>query len=250
LGWFSFGGSLALSNLSASGTYTVVLDPYSESTGSVRLRLVLATDAQGATSIDGSPLAVTLLAGQNGNYTFSGTAGQRIGLAYSNLQNSNNELLDFTIVAPNGATIYTGSTYYGTLQSPPSLPATGTYKLRISRATPSGTTQLSFWMSTDITGTLVAGGSGVTFSSSRPGQNARYTFNASAGQNLVLTSSDNTFTSYGSQGSATVYAPNGTSLGWFSFGGSLALSNLSASGTYTVVLDPYSESTGSLRLSL
>jgi hypothetical protein len=175
-------------------------------------------------------------------------------LGYTELLTSNAESLSFTIVAPGGSTIYNGTINNGSTNSSlaalPELTTTGTYKLQISRDKLVSTTSLKVWLSTDITGTLVAGGPAVMFTTARPGQNARYTFSATAGQNIVVSSTGNNFAPSGSEGAGTVYAPNGSKLGWFNFGSALTLNILPATGTYTLVMDPSGQSTGSISVSL
>jgi hypothetical protein len=102
-------------------------------------------------------------------------------------------------------------------------------------------------LSSEVTGTLVANAAASTFATTRIGQDARYSFSGTAGQNVSVATSGSTFAS---AGYVTVYKPDGTSLSSGSFGGTLTLTNLPVSGTYTVSVDPYGATTGSLNLAL
>ncbi|MBA3734958.1 MAG: IPT/TIG domain-containing protein [Actinobacteria bacterium] len=73
--------------LSQTGTYTVVVDPFTETTGSLRLSLYnVPPDVSGTTTIGGPPVDTTISTpGQNANYTFPGTTGKNIHLQASNI---------------------------------------------------------------------------------------------------------------------------------------------------------------------
>jgi hypothetical protein len=190
---------------------------------------------------------MTLTPGQRGFYTFAGTAGQKLGLGFTNTSLSAGGTLTYTVLKPDGSVLNT-ETWSGTNASDvPVLPVSGTYTLKMEPSVNTGTASVNIWLSSDITGTLAPGGAATTFSIMRPGQNGRYTFTATAGQNLALASTGNTFSN---AGYATVYKPDGTVLGSMYFGTSFNAANLPAGGTYTVVVNPAGVSTGSLSMSL
>ncbi|MGH8583830.1 MAG: hypothetical protein ACREWG_13825 [Gammaproteobacteria bacterium] len=94
-----------------------------------------------------------------------------------------------------------------------------------------------------------------TFSTTRVGQNARYTFSGTAGQNQSLLFSANVFPGYTY---AYVYKPDGTYLTnttlYYSSGAgtgtTLNLTNLPATGTYKVFITPPDVATGSLTVQI
>lgn len=247
-------GVLDLRSLPATGTYTVVADPYQGNTGQVSVQLLM--DSPGSLAVDGAPLPVTLLAGQNGTFTFSGNVGQRLGLGASSLTTTpSGSTVSLTVYGPdNATTIATCGGYYapgGACNLPP-LPSSGTYTVKVDPATINAAT-LTLTLSSNAAAVLVANGPGVTFSTSRIGQDGRFTFDATAGQNASVLWSGATFS--GSNGRLYVYRPDGVELATNSFGagipsGTLDFRNLPATGTYAVVVDPYQTTTGQVTLQL
>jgi len=79
------GGYIDTIVLPATGTYTVVLDPRGDATGSTTVTLYdVPADITDAVVVGGSAATVNIgTPGQNGAVTFSGTAGQRVRLAMS-----------------------------------------------------------------------------------------------------------------------------------------------------------------------
>jgi YD repeat-containing protein len=209
----SIGGLLYSTNLPATGTYTVTVEPYRASTGTVNLSLTLANDVNSPIAVDGSATAASLTAGQRGNYTFTGTAGQNLGFGFAGLSGA---LPTFSVLKPDGSQLWTpqypssrGSYNLTT------LPVNGTYTLRVVPSDVTGAMSVNLWLSRELTGTLTSGAAPVTFSTARPGQNGRYTFSATAGQNLVLNSTNSTFSS---AGTITVLMPDGSQLNATGFG--------------------------------
>jgi hypothetical protein len=79
------------------------------------------------------------------------------------------------------------------------------------------------------------------------GQNARYSFTATAGQNLSLAFVGPTFPGYWTY--AYVFKPDGTQLTHTYFNGTsttLDLANLPVSGTYSVFITPPGTATGTM----
>jgi hypothetical protein len=206
-------------------------------------------------AVDGAPYGATLAAGQNGDYTFSGTIGQRLGLGIGNLTTTpSGQSILVSLIAPDKATTVVNCSAFSSNGACvfPALPSTGTYTVRVVSL---GATAASFTLtlSSEVTGALVANGATTTFSTARAGQNARYSFNATAGQNASLTWSGATFA--GTWSYLYIYTPDGTQLASQYFGsaaasGSLALPNLPATGTYTVLVQPYPGSTGQVSIGL
>ena len=245
--------NLALNNLPATGTYTVRLIPPSGQLGSVHI--ALRTEITGELALGATASAVTLLAGQNASYTFTGTEGQRLGVGFENLAitPSNNNITVY-IYKPDGTSLI-NCNISGTAGSctPPSLPISGAYRLVVR---PGNNVVASFdlLLTEDASGILEANGTAQTFTPTRVGQAMSYTFTGTAGQNANLQISGNTFFGYAY---VYVYKPDGTQLIYTTALGSslgassnLALNNLPATGTYTVRLIPPSGQLGNLTIKL
>jgi hypothetical protein len=101
----------------------------------------------------------------------------------------------------------------------------------------------------DLTGTLAIGGAAMTATIATPGQNARLTFDGAAGQRVSLRLSDVTIlSSY-----VTIFRPDGTRVGsqnLVTTSGRTITVDLSANGTYTIVVDPLGAATGGMTLTL
>src|SRR5262249_4973847 len=98
--------------LGGTGTYTIVVDPLGSNTGS--FALTLSQPALGSLVIDGPPVSVNLRSGQDGRLTFTGTAGQRVSLAASDIvglspdcTNTHAGDITLTILKPDGAVLAT-----------------------------------------------------------------------------------------------------------------------------------------------
>ncbi len=247
-------GTLDLVNLAVTGTYTVFVNPYGTGTGQVAVSI--KGDATGTLAIDGAVSNLTLAAGQNARYTFSGTAGQRLGLGISALTTTpSGGYVTVTVYKPDGTTL-TGCNSYsapGGQCDVASLPTTGTYTVLVDPAAVYAA-NVTLTLSNDLTGSLTVNGSALTFSTTRVGQNARYTFSATSGQNYKVLWSGNTFA--GNYSSIYVYKPDGSYLTSVSINetslasGTLNLGSLPTTGTYTVFVNPYQTSTGQVAVQV
>ncbi len=243
--------TLDLAGLTLSGTYTLVLEAYAADTGEVTMELF--EDATGVVTTDGGLTAVSLGAGQRGDYTFAGDEGEYLGLGVTDLSTSPSGVqISFTVYEPSGATLATDYTYASTASfALPELPATGTYTIHVEPfwdAAPTASMYLDL-LPAD-TGSLTSG-SPVTFDAGEAGQDGVYTFTATTGQNFSLVGTDSTFSSYVS---VTVVAPDGTTVVgtgdlYSAYAMVIDLQSLPQTGTYTVTVDP-AEGTGTLSLEL
>jgi YD repeat-containing protein len=248
--WVSTSGTTVvdLKNLVA-GTYSVYLDPSGAITGQATLRL--NTDATGSIEVDGPATDVSLVSGQNGRYTFSGTAGEYLGLGVTGFTTAPaSQNVSFQVLKPDGTSLISCGFSASNSCNLPVLPTTGTYTLFVD---PSGgaSATLQVLVSRAVQGSLVADGTATTFATSRVGQDGRYTFTATAGANFSLVFTGSTFPS--SNLYATIYNPSGSYVqaSWVSTSGTtvLDLKNLVA-GTYSVYLDPSGAITGQATLRL
>jgi len=262
---------------SQTGTYTVRV----ESDGIAPLIAAQAfLDAGTSLPVDGSPVAVsTTTPGQSIRLNFNATAGQKLGLGIGSLvlNPAVNDSLGIGLIYPDG-TIFraiTGTANVGTclLQNTvvggcgvnlSALTQTGTYTLIL---TPSGGQEGAY-----ATGTYGVGSVGGTFSANvsltsdqsaalttgtpltvnltQPGQNASFTFAATAGQPQVVEISNTGFVPNASNMIVALIDPNGTAVGGAkNANGGIAFYLVPAvTGTYTVLVnaDPngYVQATG------
>ncbi|MBI3150062.1 MAG: IPT/TIG domain-containing protein [Betaproteobacteria bacterium] len=204
----------------------------------------LASDI-GATArlmIDGPAATVSLAPGKKALLAFDGAGGQNIGLGSTTLSGN----LSFTVYQPNGASLYTTYANQAFSADFPVLPATGTYTLLVQPAG-SSSSSVTLALSNDLTGTLPVDGSSQMFSTTRAGQNGRYTFAGSAGQIVGIEIGAVSFANV----TVELRQPSGATLVTKtvnSSGGSIAPRALPVTGTYTVFVNPSAASTGSLTL--
>ena len=248
--------------LPQSGTYTIGIDPVSNS-GS--LTLLLTEDFLGTITIDGpSVTATTTTLWQDARLTFEAT-GQRVVVYVTNVTNpgASVELMtpSQTMQAfvpinnnPAGQTFFmdTQALGFGTYQLwvPHNGTAPGSETLQISSVPP------------DFTGTLTIPSAGMTGPAVRVptsgnlavGQNASLTFSATAGQKLSFNLLNSTIGSSYTACNLYVYDPNNNQLA-YAYCGTGASSyldtiTLAATGTYTVFINPQGTATGSISVSI
>lgn len=256
-------GAIQLANLPASGLYTVYFDPVGPNTGTIGLQL-LADDAH-SLAVDGSALQVTLGAGQRGDYTFTGSKGQTLGLGFGPVSWSASGTPTVSLSVPYNTTVQTLTCSWdarGGSCNLPVLPADGNYTLHV---VPPGAASATLTMTLSSDGpvppasnALTLNAAATTFTTSRIGQNGRYTFSATQGQNMSVVWSGSTFPYSRTRGASTmtVIQPDGTTLSSASFGdvssgmanGTMDLPDLQQSGTYTIFIDPVSASVGTINI--
>jgi YD repeat-containing protein len=239
--------------LPATGTYTVLVNPQGTTTGSVTLLMNTFTDVAGTISIGTPVTATTTVAGQNARYTFSGTAGQQMSMNLSGNTYVGCNAVVISVLQSNGTSV--GSTGIcnsstGSLNSV-TLPVTGTYTILVD---PQGTTTGNVTMLlnnfADVTGTITIG-TPLTATTTVAGQNARYTFSGTSGQQLSMNLSGNTYVGCNAV-VVSVLQPSGASVGSTGIcNGSTGFMDsitLPVTGTYTVLVDPQGTTTGSVTL--
>jgi large repetitive protein len=247
----SYSGSIDLPPAAAGGTYTVQVDPYKGSTGNLTLILVETLDD--AIAIDGLGKVVSMAVGQNARLTFSATAGQKLGLGVSGVTTTpSGRNVDTSVLGPTGATVVDCGGASSLAECDITIPATGSYTIVADQEQDAAATA-TLTLSTDINGVLkVTDTQPTLFETSRPGQNGRFTFAGTAGGNYGLALTDNTIA--GSLTYIRVYGPSGNQLdsAGISIGGTanIDLVNVTDSGTYAVVIDPYQGNVGQLKLAL
>ncbi|MDX6740455.1 VWD domain-containing protein [Actinocorallia sp. A-T 12471] len=242
--------------LPTTGTYRVVFDPDRAVVGSVALMATeVPTDAVQQLSIDGSTAELTTAAaGQNGRWLFSGAAGQKVSLVFTGGTFESLVHASVSLIAPDGTRIgrrvYCGQSCFF---DPTTLPQTGMYTVEFDPETDTaGGLTAQVTTAGPVTAALTLGGPKVPLTISVPGQTAEWTFAGTAGQSVSIGFTDGTF-GVGPAASVSVAAPDGTPLVSGRYcGTSCAISSLllPATGTYSVIFDPYLHYTGSLTAKL
>ena len=232
-------------DLPATGTYVVEIDPPSESVGTVTVTLYDITDFTATATIGGPAVNVTfVMPGQNASVTFDGTAGTRVGFAFTGLTSAvislrapDGTLLIAPVLRPTftDATLTQSGTH--TLVLDPNRTTTGTMGVTLTAPT------------ADVTASIVPGGPSTTVTVTAAGQNAQVTFDAVAGQRISLqmtavTIQNSIVTIRKSDGSAL------SSANVFTGGGFIDTNVLIDSGIYTITIDPSREYTGNMTLTL
>lgn len=245
---------LDLPALVEGGAYGVTVNTAGANTGQMDLRVV--SEPTPTLAVDGAALPMTLLPGQNGRAGFTGTAGQRLGLGLTGMSTvPAGGAITVRVVGPTGLDWYTCSTYATSNPAGscnlPALPASGTYQVVVD---PLGgnSAQATLTLSSDIQSALVVNPAApTTFTTSRFGQNGRYTFEAAAGGNYTVSFSGITIP--GTSTAFTLLKPDGVQLA-ATFGGAgsapppIVASNVPATGTYTVLVDPVAGAVGGASL--
>ena len=243
------GASLNATALPASGTYTVVVDPVGVPAAS--FNVTLSQDSIGTLTANG-PTATFSSAriGQNGAYTFAGSAEQGAALL---LSNSTLGISNLTVSGPTGIIGATSLTQPGSfVLDLGALPGTGSYTVFVD---PAGiqTGAVTMGLVSDLTGTLVINTSTATAITTATGQNARYTFTGNAGTRYAVAATGIATVPAGVGVSISVLDPAGnavTSCGGVSVDTICDVPSLNSSGSYTVFIDSPGTATASLAFSI
>jgi YD repeat-containing protein len=186
-------GYIDVVTLPTTGTYRIVVDPVGIATGSITLTLYdVPVDYSGTITPGGSPVTTTTTTpGQNATLTFSGTTGQRISLRATNVLTGQVIGCDvnLSVTTPSsGSLIAPTCIELGAYFDVVTLPATGTYTVSINPVSLAvGSATLTVYdVPADVTGTITAGGSAATATTTIPGQNGKLTFSGTSGQRIAL----------------------------------------------------------------
>jgi hypothetical protein len=256
------GGFLDAKVLPIFGTYTIVLDPQSNAVGSATVTLYdVPPDATATIVPGGAPVSVATTApGQDAYLAFDGLAGRRVSVKLTNVTVGTSccTSAKVSLLRPDGVALVS-ATYFGTsggFLDVKTLPVSGTYQIYLDPQSnlTGGATVTLYDVAPDVTGSLTAGGAGTAVSLRVPGHNARLTFAGTAGQRVTLKL---TGVSIGSScctsAQVSVLNPSGTTLlsaTYFGTSGKTIALTLGATGTYTIVLDPQGNATGSVTAAL
>jgi YD repeat-containing protein len=251
----SAGGFVNLANLPSTGTYTVRIDPSYAATAAMQVTLEPGTPI----TIDGSFVNVsTTVIGETVRLTFTGTAGQNLGLGLTGLTHTpaNSGATSVTVYRPDGTQVVTGNCFTanpggGCNVNISNLPSTGTYSIVI-RPVAGSTMAATVTLSTDVSGTLTLN-TPSSLTLNRSGQNGRLTFSGTAGSSVGVEVAALTTTPASQTVTITVLKPDATQLtsGTVSnSGGLINLPTLPTTGTYTVVVDPSYAATATMQVTI
>jgi len=230
----SSGRDINVPILPLTGTYTIQVHPLSPNTGSVTL--ILSEDLTGSIAINGSVTVDIPSIAQRAWITFTGTAGQRLGLGITNVTYASG---DVHILKPDGTTLLGTTTFTasGRDVNVPKLPTTGTYTIQVNPQYPN-TGSVTLILSEDLTGSIAINGS-VTVNIPSIAQRAWLTFTGTAGQRLGLGITGVTY----AKGDVHILKPDGTTLlgqtNFTSSGRDVNVPKLPTTGTYTIQVNPW-----------
>jgi prepilin-type N-terminal cleavage/methylation domain-containing protein len=224
--------------LSITGTYTAYLTPESNSPSGIA---TITQNLTGSLAFNTITAISSAYPGQGFNETFSGTAGEVINDAATNLSNGYCNTLSFGILNPDGSTLTnntlcTNNTSINNL----TLPTTGTYTAYLLQTSGvQGTLSGNLTLTQNLVGPL-AFNSPTATSTSLPGQGFNYTFSGTSGEVIseTLTSLPNGFCNTLKFG---ILNPDGSTLTNSTLcanSASISSTTLSTTGTYTTYLTP------------
>ena len=236
--------------LDATGNWTLEVDPNGTATGSVAVRLDTVTDTTGTITVGADATATVTQAGQRVLYTFHGTTGQHLSLSYKNSTITSGYV---SLYDPSGSS----TSFYISMHSgadfldPFTLTATGTWTVEVDPYDiDTGHITVRLDTVTDIAGTITVGGASKAVSITQPGQVARFTFSGTKNDVRTVTISGSTFPT---GGYVSLFDSHGTEMAYTTITPGtfkILAHTLESSGTWTIVIDPYSTNTGSGTLSL
>jgi hypothetical protein len=247
----SSGAWLQTTSLTMTGEYKILLDPQQANVGSADVNLYTVPADLGGPITPNTPLSIATTApGQNAAYTFSASIGQRLSL---NLTGVTIQSVKVTIQKPDGTPLATKTvgTTGGFIDTTAALTVGGTYKVLVDPQSSyfGGITLGLYVVPADQTGSLTSG-VGKTFTTSVPGQNAKWTFSAMANQRLSFSFTGVTMPSV----RVTVKTAGGAQFMTKTFstdGDFIEPITVTTAGTttYTVTVDPQGASIGNVTVT-
>ena len=244
------GGFVDTRTLASTGTYSLTIDPPYMTTGSATFTLYNVPPDVTGTVTPGSSFVTSISApGQNANYTFNGTAGQRISLKVGP---STMSMGYVSITGPGGVQVVSRTLFssFETFVDARALPATGTYTLTIDPYNDAtGFAMVTVYdVPPDASAALTVGGAGQTITISTPGQNGRVTFTGRTGQPVTISLTNITVPiSF-----VSILKPDGTQLVSNQLVGAwpkTIAATPTVDGVYTIFIDPQGTATGSMTLA-
>jgi len=202
------GCSLNLSALN-TGRHTLLLTPAASGSRLLAFQAALSTDSK-HTLVRGTPLALSLARpGQNARLSFTGTAGEVLGLLVAGQTTlPSNRIAYYRVHHPDG-TLWKSIAVSSGLVMNLSLPSTGTYDIVVDAGY--GETLATEVVIRSADGSPAIDGATSLHTAARAGEAVYFQINASPGDSLGLGISNLAITN-GSGVALNVYRPNGTLL--------------------------------------
>ena len=203
------GCNLALRNVPSTGTYTIVTVPSGGASSSYRL--TLSEPVTGSLTID-TPQGVSIpVEGQFAIHTFSVTAGQTVALEASSISTTpTGKSLSLSVYGPTGALVFGTSGTSQIIRNLTNL-AAGTYTV-VTTPYYGVTADFQLLVATGITGSLQVDGTSTAIPTTLAGQNAYFTFEATAGENVGIGIRNLLMNPASNYLKLIVYAPSGSQL--------------------------------------
>lgn len=211
----------------------------------------------GTVTLDGTPVVVRLSkAGQNGLFTFSGGAGQRVSVVVTkSTVGPVCPALLVSLVRPDSsplgtpASTCTGKAFLDTQ----TLDATGTWTILLDpQGSDTGHLTLQAYAVTDQAATIARNGLAVPVTITTPGQNARFTFSSVTGQQVSAALANATFGTPCGTATLSLIRPDGSAFGnvaqTCNAGAFLDSQTLDADGNWTILVDPQGPAVGTANL--
>jgi RHS repeat-associated protein len=221
-----------------------------------------ASDFHGTIMAGGSSVGVTLSSsGDTGYLTFTGSSGERVFVKASTGTLGGSGIYTVSLLNPSSTEIGSTGFIFGNSTKfidTTTLSSAGTYTIKITPfGSTTGTTTVTLSdVPSDSSGSITPGGSSVPVSLSSPGQNGALTFSGTSGDRVFVTASTGTLSATGT-GSvmANLLSPSGGNIGSTSVITSniskyIDTTALSATGTFTVQVDPQGDTTGTTTITL
>lgn len=233
--------------VSASGSYTLLVDPAAAASGSITAQVwIVPADQNFVQPLDGSSTTVDTAPGQNATASFAVTAGQR--LMFQTSGSSYSDAPPVTIYRPDGSTVVTSWTGENLTDVMTSATA-GTYTLKVDPTEiVSGAMDLRIWnVPADLAVSPATNGAS-TLLTTTPGQNATVSFPMAANSRVMIQTFNN---SYGDAVPFTLYRPDGTTVVTSWTGENLTdVTPLATAGTYTLKMNPQNTDEGSITVKV
>ncbi|MFE9914185.1 VWD domain-containing protein [Micromonospora sp. NPDC005553] len=241
-------GFIDTTTLTATGDHQVVLDPWDADLGRATVRVVAVTDEEKTLTLDGPAVRARLAQpGAVSRLSFDGRAGQKIFLQVTEATVPDRCNL-LRLRDPAGEQVTSGCVIGGQGHVDGFvLPATGRYVLEVDgTSTDTGSADVRLRDAHDEEADSVADGRAATLTVSRPGAVSRLRFPADAGRRVTV---EVTAASLPDRcGILLLNGPAGDTVGSgcvIGGTGRFETGPLPQGGTYTLVLDPWADDTGS-----
>jgi hypothetical protein len=235
-----------------AGTWTALVDPQSDGAGSGSLAVFDVTDQQAGTSVNGGAVGVALSRpGQNGDYAFAGTAGQKVSATVASATFSGCPGYALSLVRPDGTTLGSSAQQCGNagFLDGQVLDQSGNWVVRVDpQGAATGTGQLSVFDATDQVRSVKVGGPAVPANLLKPGQNSYLQFDGTAGEQVAARVTGATFAGSCPTFALSLVRPDGSTLGApvtsCTDAAQLPAQTLDQTGTWSYLVDGRGPATG------